>query len=462
MARIFISYRREDASGHAGRLYDQLAEHFGEEQLFIDVDALEPGVDFVERIESAVGSADVLVAVIGPRWLDAKGPDGARRLDDPDDFVGLEIAAALERDIRVVPVLVAGAVMPDDDHLPGRLKPLSRRNALVVSDLDWRSGMSRLVAAIDSALGHEHVEVVEEEEEEEPRREEGGGGAALGVLGAAGALALAAGTFLRRDVFLSPDFGPLGTVPLLPAVTSPAPLGVALGAVAALALVHARPRSALAAGLLLGTALAGLAKYGALLGSLAAAESRDAWIAGNGSPASILLALAGSALLAGVAVAHARRRPEPGGRLPPATRLLALGGAVLTVLATLVPFNVVFPGSARAADRVVAALPPSPWEAVDPIALAAIAVVAALAASDSRRLLAAGVLAAAGALALLLWLRYVGVPVLQMLFAEQRIASVRLGGFLGLAGGALVLAGGLLAARSAPERAPGSVPSHGA
>jgi hypothetical protein len=453
VARIFISYRREDASGHAGRLYDQLADHFGPEQLFIDVDALEPGVDFVERIELAVGSADALVAVIGPRWLEVADAEGRRRLDDPNDFVGLEIATALDRGIRVVPVLVAGAVMPAERDLPVPLKALSRRNALVVSDLDWRSGVRRLVAALDATLEHRH-------EDEKAR------GGLLVLAGVLGVGLLAAGTLLRRQSFLDPDFGPQGTVAALAAVTSPAPLAVAAGAAAALGLLQARPRSALAAGLLLGVSLGGLAKYGGLLGALAATEQREAWIARNGAPGSILLAFAGAAVLAVVAGARVRDEPAaprggPGQPppTPPAVRLLALVGAALTVAGTLIPFNVVFPGTARATERVVIGLPPSPWEAVEPLALAGIAIVTVLFASPARRLAVAGVLAALGALGMLLWLRYVGVPVLQMALADG-IASVRPGGIVGLAGAALVLASGMVATRVPVSRSVGTPSTH--
>ena len=94
---IFISYRREDASGHAGRLYDRLCERFGKNRLFMDVDTLELGLDFVEGIEHAIGSAGVLLAVIGRSWIRVEDEHGKRRLDDPNDFVRLEIAGALER-----------------------------------------------------------------------------------------------------------------------------------------------------------------------------------------------------------------------------------------------------------------------------------------------------------------------------------------------------------------------------
>src|SRR4051794_2677355 len=116
--RVFLNYRRDDAAGHAGRLYDSLAERFGKERVFMDVDAIDPGADYGDVIDKAVGSCDVLIAVIGQDWLNATDGKGERRIDDPDDFVRLEIQAALGRDVRVLPLLVQGAVMPSADELP--------------------------------------------------------------------------------------------------------------------------------------------------------------------------------------------------------------------------------------------------------------------------------------------------------------------------------------------------------
>jgi hypothetical protein len=108
--RIFISYRRQDSNHLAGRLYDRLADRFGTGQVFIDVDAIEPGVDFAKEINRAVAASTVLLAVIGPNWLTAADERGRRRLDNPGDFVRLEIEAALARDVRVIPILGEGAV----------------------------------------------------------------------------------------------------------------------------------------------------------------------------------------------------------------------------------------------------------------------------------------------------------------------------------------------------------------
>lgn len=158
MSGVFISYRRDDCAGHAGRLYDRLAEHFGEERVFMDIDALEPGVDFAERIDEAVGACDLLIALIGDEWLDIKDARGRRRLDDPADFVRLEVAAGLARNgLRVVPVLVEGASMPAADDLPEDVKPLARRNAFELSDARWRYDVGRLTEQVERITGPPEV-----------------------------------------------------------------------------------------------------------------------------------------------------------------------------------------------------------------------------------------------------------------------------------------------------------------
>src|SRR5215467_13810316 len=118
VARIFLSYRRDDSGGYTGRLYDRLSQHFGRDNLFMDVDTIALGLDFVEVIQDAVGVCDVLLAVIGRQWLTSADARGYRRLDNPEDFVRIEIMAALARNIRVIPVLVGGASMPRSTELP--------------------------------------------------------------------------------------------------------------------------------------------------------------------------------------------------------------------------------------------------------------------------------------------------------------------------------------------------------
>ena len=152
MARIFLSYRREDSGGWAGRLYDRLSQRFGDEHVFMDIDAIEPGLDFVEVIQQAVLSCDVLITLIGRQWLTVADATGKPRLTNPEDFVRLEIATALERNIRIIPVLVQDAPMPRSADLPDDLKRLSRRNALEISDTRFHSDVDRLITVLDSVL----------------------------------------------------------------------------------------------------------------------------------------------------------------------------------------------------------------------------------------------------------------------------------------------------------------------
>jgi formylglycine-generating enzyme required for sulfatase activity len=130
MAGIFINYRRDDAPGVAGRLGDRLAKSFSRRAIFMDVDAMRPGLDFVKQLEEQVSKCDVLLAIIGPNWAKAADEKGQRRLDSDRDYVRIEIASALKREIPVIPVLVNGATMPAEDDLPGDLKPLVNRHAL--------------------------------------------------------------------------------------------------------------------------------------------------------------------------------------------------------------------------------------------------------------------------------------------------------------------------------------------
>ena len=147
---IFISYRRDDTEGEAGRLFDDLTREFGSQNVFMDVAGIRPGVDFVKAIESNVADCGVLLAVIGPTWATITNADGARRLNDPNDFVVLEIASALKRDVPVIPVLVHGAKMPAPDQLPESLNSFSHRNSVELSHTRWHSDVQLLVAALNS------------------------------------------------------------------------------------------------------------------------------------------------------------------------------------------------------------------------------------------------------------------------------------------------------------------------
>ena len=118
MSRIFINYRRQDTEAYVDRLYEHLTQHFKPEVIFMDVDSIKPGADFVQTLEDAVAGCDVFIAMIGPQWLAVTDDDGNRRLDQWDDFVRIEIASALKQRKLVIPVLVGQARMPSPDDLP--------------------------------------------------------------------------------------------------------------------------------------------------------------------------------------------------------------------------------------------------------------------------------------------------------------------------------------------------------
>jgi hypothetical protein len=150
MSAVFVSYRRSDAQGWAGRLGTDLGQTFGDVARFFDLASIPPGADFVVEIERAIAQAAAALVLIGPRWLDARDPAGARRLDDPDDVVRLEIASALARSIPVIPVLLGGATMPRSTELPEPLRPLARRNAVELTDSRWDYDRDRLFSALEA------------------------------------------------------------------------------------------------------------------------------------------------------------------------------------------------------------------------------------------------------------------------------------------------------------------------
>ncbi len=152
MSGIFISYRREDSAGYTGRLYDHLSRHFGRERVFMDIDAISPGQDFTAVINRNVTACDALIAVIGKSWLTCKDAQGRRRVDDPQDFVRIEVAAALDRRISVIPVLVGGAGMPREQDLPDAIALLARRQAIEISDTRFQQDCQRLIAVLDNLV----------------------------------------------------------------------------------------------------------------------------------------------------------------------------------------------------------------------------------------------------------------------------------------------------------------------
>lgn len=166
--KIFINYRRGDDPGHTGRLFDRLQDVFEPQELFLDVDNIAPGLDFVRVLNERVAECDVVLAVIGKGWIDARDATGARRLDDPDDFVRIEITSALNQGKRVIPVLVGDAQMPRPEELPEVLRPLARRNAVRLTHERFRADTQGLIKALRQSL--EEIEALRQAEAEAARR----------------------------------------------------------------------------------------------------------------------------------------------------------------------------------------------------------------------------------------------------------------------------------------------------
>lgn len=145
---IFISYRRDDSEGEAGRLYDDLVRAYGDSAVFMDVSGIAPGLDFRKAIDDNVAGCGVFLAIIGPQWASITGSDAKRRLDDDNDFVRLEIASALARNIAVIPVLVHEARMPHPEQLPDNIRDFAYRNSVEISHARWNSDVQLLIDAL--------------------------------------------------------------------------------------------------------------------------------------------------------------------------------------------------------------------------------------------------------------------------------------------------------------------------
>jgi hypothetical protein len=153
VARIFISYRRDEAVAYAGWLAEKLGDHFGQNQIFRDIGSIEPGIDFMEAIQRELDTCEVMLVLIGRTWLTVTDITGRQRLRDPEDYVRLEIAAGLaQSSTRVVPVLLQGALMPRMDELPDNLARLAHRNACELRDTSWDIDLKQLIAFLERVL----------------------------------------------------------------------------------------------------------------------------------------------------------------------------------------------------------------------------------------------------------------------------------------------------------------------
>jgi hypothetical protein len=459
VAKIFVSYRRDDASSEAGRITDWLDRHFGEDEVFMDINALEPGVDFVEGIEQAVNMIDALIAVIGPGWVDAKDEHGNRRLDDPTDWVRLEIANALRRGIRVIPVLVKGAAMPPEAKLPDDLKPLRRRNALPITERQWRPGIEELIEALDGVVTPA-PEPTPQPEPTPPTKTltlpAFPSWVVLGVL--LGAAMILSGVFIRNsggERFLHPSFGGAKNFDnqstflwrLAGVFTTLPTLGIAATAIVALLVAQRSGRNrAACAGAILLCGVQGVVLYAAVL----------AWR--GGSSAGFGVAVVGGLLLCAVMLPIVSRLVAASEASDPVlelwVRATAVLGAVVMVIAMMVDFNNGGPApDHRHAGAVFEASHPERWD------LLAIAVVAAgiglLAPILRVRPLLGGALVACGVGAVCVWPRFIVIPLIE----NENVASPGAGGFIGIAGAALILFSGYGALRaSQPQEHPAATP----
>ncbi len=150
--KVFISYRRKETPAYAGRLYDTMVARFGEDNVFMDVE-MAPGIDFVQRITEVVSGCVVLIIVMGPNWAETTEEDGGRRIDNPSDFVRLEVETGLGRpEVTPIPVLVSGARMPRREDLPEEIRAIARRNAIELSDGRWSYDVGRLMETLEGLL----------------------------------------------------------------------------------------------------------------------------------------------------------------------------------------------------------------------------------------------------------------------------------------------------------------------
>jgi hypothetical protein len=149
---VFISYRRDEAKAYAVHLHDRLSTLLGEGNVFMDLDSIRPGIDFVSALREGLDVTAALIALIGDQWLDLREPDGQRRLDNPEDFVRLELEGALDRGIKVIPVLVDGARMPASGELPPTIAELARLQALELNHEHWKRDVDRLLTALPAEV----------------------------------------------------------------------------------------------------------------------------------------------------------------------------------------------------------------------------------------------------------------------------------------------------------------------
>jgi hypothetical protein len=152
---LFLCYRRDDTQDAAGRLYDRLTATFGVDRIFIDIDSLPLGIDFVDHVREQIARCSAVIVMIGRQWLTIQDKRGRRRLNDPDDLVRAEIAAALQQRVPVIPVIVQNAGIPSAEDLPDDIRLLARRNGIHLRPDHWKEGVERLLSELEPIMKEE-------------------------------------------------------------------------------------------------------------------------------------------------------------------------------------------------------------------------------------------------------------------------------------------------------------------
>jgi hypothetical protein len=461
VAKIFVSYRRADAWSEAGWITAVLDGHFGEDKVFMDITGLELGTDFATVIKNEIATVDALIAVIGPGWVDATDDNGNRKLEDPDDWVRLEIGNALRREIRVIPVLVKGAVIPPESKLPDDLRPLRSRHALRLTQDQWPEGIKKLTDALDGVVTPTDTHLVPPPP---PRPEEKPEAltvppfttwTVLGVLvGAAMVLSGVVVPNTNGERFVNPSFG--GAVNfhdstllwrLAGVFTTLPTLGIAATAIVALAVARGNRSRAASAAAILVCGLQGAVLY---IGVLTAR---------SGHRPGFAVAVAGGLLLCAAVLPIVTRLvgAAAGPSEPPLdlwVRVAAVLGAAVMVVGMAVNFNNGGPPPDHVhRGAVFAAAHPERWD------LLLVAVVAAgigLLAPILRvpRPLLGGALVACGVGAICVWPRFFAIPLIE----NRSVASPGAGGFIGAAAATLILFSGYRALRGAEQERPAVKP----
>jgi TIR domain len=491
VAKIFVSYRRADAWSEAGWITEVLDRHFGQDKVFMDITGLELGADFPTVIKNEIATVNALIAVIGPGWVDAKDDNGNRKLEDPDDWVRLEIGNALRREIRVIPVLVNDAAIPPESKLPDDLRPLRSRHALRLTREQWFEGIKKLTDALDGVVTPTDKDLVPSPPPQ-PEEERAVTNALDGVVTPAdtvlvpppppqpeaeretltvppftpwtvlgvliGAAMVLSGVLIHNsagETALHPRFGGPANFHdstllwrLAGVFTTLPTLGIVVTALAALFIAQGRARSrAACGGAILLCGLQGFVLYAGILA------------APSGKRTGFAVAAVGGLLLVAVAlptvyrlVEHASRPSDP--PLEISARATAVLGAAVMVLGMTVNFNNGGPGPEHVhMGSVFEGSHPERW---DLLLIASVAAAFGLFSSilGVPRQLIGGALVACGVGAMCIWPRFIVIPLIE----DRSIASPGAGGFIGLAAAALILFSGYRALRGSEQERPAAKP----